>query len=203
MTTEGANDGRIADLLAENKRKTDGELAVMLGPVPAWVPAPITGAACRVAGSLLADRADPLAVRRQIDDIRSGNDSLLVTAALPLDYIRRVYELASFVYGVSLGEVAGLRALAGEQAVHGQKFKPGRKPGTFGPVRKAVDRLLKERPGMTTPALWQAIKRNPPNGWQAIYDSKGECLEGPDREVHYPAFENTCTEARKGIKITG
>jgi len=189
----------IAALLAESNQATEAAMAVVLGPVPAWVPGPITDAARRVAGSLLADDAKPLAVRRQIDDILAGNDSLLVTAALPLGYIRRVYELAGFVYGASLGKVAGLRALAGEQAEIGQRFREGRKVGTVGPIKKAISKLLAKDPNMKTPELWKAISNKPPKGWQAFESARlGKYLEGPGvQNVGYRRFSNICSEERK------
>jgi hypothetical protein len=194
-----AEEVAVSALLAEADRSTEKAVLVMLGPVPAWVPPPVVGRAWRAACSLWADGTSPEEIRRLIDEELAGGGVDGEQASRPLPFVRTIYELASFVYGVSLGEREGLRFLAGEQAETGQRFKQGRKPGTVGPIRKEVARLLKKCPGITTPAIWKTIASNPPKGWQAFESAKmGKYLEGPDMQnVGYRRFQNICSEERK------
>ena len=52
----------------------------------------------------------------------------------------------------------------------GQSFKAGRKPGTVGPIRKAIAKLLKSRPTMKTADVWETLAKRPPPGW-TFYDT--------------------------------
>lgn len=190
----------IDALIAESDHASADAAAVIFGDVPAWVPRPILDRAWRTASTLWADGADPRELRRLIDEILSGKDTG-AQASLPLPFIYAINELASFVYGASLGKLDGLKFLAGDQAEAGQRFKEGRKIGTLGPIRKAIDRLLKKHQDMTTPELWEAISQKPPKGWQAYNNNQGKYLEKPPKEnVGYPRFQNICSEARKARK---
>lgn len=194
-----AEEAAIAALLAEADRATDAAVLVMLGPVPAWVPPPVVGRAWRAACSLWADGTSPEEIRRLIDEeLAGGVDG--DEASRPLPFVRTINELASFVYGVSLGEREGLCFLAGEQAEIGQRFKQGRKAGTFGTIRKEVAKLLTKQPDMRTPAIWKAIASKPPKGWQAFDNHLGKYLEGPGSDsMGYRRFQNICSEVRKKI----
>jgi hypothetical protein len=102
----------------------------------------------------------------------------------------------------AIEEAAALRPIAD----HGKKFK-GRKPGSGGPIRKAVARLLKKYPALKNPELWDEIKSRPPRGWSVFDNSHGKYIEGPKagdgmKRAH---FCTVCSEERKKIKekITG
>lgn len=93
----------------------------------------------------------------------------------------------------------------------GRAFTMGRKPGSSGPVRKAIARLLAKNPGMKNRDLLAAIKQNPPKGWQVEefthFDYPPEIV-GPKREIDrmgYERFCNVAAEERKKAKakITG
>ena len=82
-------------------------------------------------------------------------------------------------------------------AVVGQKFKVGRKPGSVGPIRKAVARFLKNDPGLKPRALWVMLKGVPPRGWTFCENRQGKYIEGPRaRNVSYHHFQNIAKEER-------
>ncbi|MBS0323745.1 MAG: hypothetical protein JSR19_07830 [Proteobacteria bacterium] len=88
----------------------------------------------------------------------------------------------------------------------GVKFSQGRKPGTGGPIRKAIAKLLAKNPAMKNPDLWEAIKKKPPKRWSAeehpYYGFEPE-LRGPNRETDHMSYRRFCTvcgEERKKVK---
>lgn len=85
-------------------------------------------------------------------------------------------------------------------AQHGKKF-PGRKPGTYGPIRKAIARLLKQRP-MKNAELWDTLKSRRPRGWTFFDNSQGKYIEGPKKSdgMDYARFRNIASEERKKLK---
>ena len=94
------------------------------------------------------------------------------------------------------------QASAAPLADHGRKF-PGRKPGSGGPIRKAIARLLKASPTMENPELWAAVASKPPKGWTAFDNSQGKYLEGPAASdgMNYRRFCNVCSEERGKLKV--
>lgn len=82
-------------------------------------------------------------------------------------------------------------------ALTGEKFKSGRKPGTVGTVRKAIRSLLKKKPGMKNPEIWEHLKRNPPRDWEFCDNRMGEYIEHQDGETKRAQFNNICGEERK------
>lgn len=95
-----------------------------------------------------------------------------------------MYGLKAAVFLIPLAEI-------------GEKFKSGRKPGAVGPVRKAIRSLLKKKPGMKNPEIWEHLKSNPPRGW-VFYDNRiGEYIEYPGGETKRAQFNNICGEERK------
>lgn len=103
----------------------------------------------------------------------------------------------------AIEEADALRPIAD----HGEKFKKGRKPGSGGPIRKAIARLLKKDPALKNPELWDAIKSRPPRGWFVFENSRGKHIGGPtnDDGMEHRRFCNVCGEERRKIlkKITG
>jgi len=83
----------------------------------------------------------------------------------------------------------------------GRKFTPkGRGPG---PIRKAIERLLKRKPDMTNAELWVAIAAKPPRGWSACDNRLGRYLEAPSvGNVSLARFKNIASEVRKALKST-
>jgi hypothetical protein len=89
----------------------------------------------------------------------------------------------------------------------GSKFTRGRKPGSSGPIRKAIARLLAKTPTMKNAELWQSIEAKPPRGWRVFDNAVGRYIEGP-KAGDGMAHERFCTvasEERKKLnqKITG
>jgi hypothetical protein len=80
----------------------------------------------------------------------------------------------------------------------GEKFTTGRKPGSGGPIRKAIARLLKRHPDFRPRELWQKIAAHPPRGW-SFHESPrlGKYIEGPKgQNMNYGRFSNVCKEER-------
>jgi len=93
----------------------------------------------------------------------------------------------------------------------GRAFTTGRKPGSSGPIRKAISRLLAKNPGIKNRDLLAAIKQNPPKGWQVEefthFDYPPQIV-GPKLETDHMGYERFCNiaaEERKKAKakITG
>lgn len=78
------------------------------------------------------------------------------------------------------GKIVTLRDIVPE-ALDALRFKQGRKPGTGGPIRKAIARLLKKKP-LKNAEIWQALSLNPPRGWQFLENRLGKYIEGPRAE---------------------
>jgi hypothetical protein len=91
----------------------------------------------------------------------------------------------------------------------GKAFSVGRKPGTAGPIRKAIAKLLAKDVSLSNQQLWKRIDEKPPRGWQAFDNPRlGKYLEGPmmsngtkRHEMGYGRFCTVCGEERK--KNTG
>lgn len=84
----------------------------------------------------------------------------------------------------------------------GRKFlENARKPGTYGPIRKAIARLLKQRP-MKNAELWDAIKLRPSRGWEFRDNAQGRYITEPKagRGMNYARFRNIASEERKKLK---
>lgn len=84
----------------------------------------------------------------------------------------------------------------------GKKMKTGRKPGTVGPIRRAVASYLKKHPAAKNEEIWQALAGKPPRGWVFMDNRLGRYIEGPavgDR-MEIARFRNICAEARKPLK---
>ncbi len=82
------------------------------------------------------------------------------------------------------------------------KFLTGRKPGTGGPIRKAIARLLKKNPDPKPRELWAALKNNPPRGWSFCDNLQGKYIEGPraNTGMSYARFCNIASEERGKAK---
>lgn len=84
-------------------------------------------------------------------------------------------------------------------AVAGKKFTAGRKPGTGGPIRKAIARLLKKDRAMKPRDVWRELAANPPRGWAFCETPRlGKYIEGPKggQGMGYPHFSNACKEEK-------
>ncbi len=97
----------------------------------------------------------------------------------------------------AIEEAAALRPIAD----HGKKFADGRTPGSGGPIRKAIARLLKKNSALKNPQLWDAIKSRPPRGWSVFENRHGKYIEGPtnDDRMGQRRFFNICGEERRKI----
>lgn len=139
-----------------------------------------------------------LAVQQQIAEARSMLKAVGAgAAAFTSAQLREPLERARWL--VFQGNAAPLIEKA-------RKFKPnGRGPG---PVRKAIERLLKKQPSMKNAELWQALKTRPPKGYTVCENRQGRYIEGPtprDRSNNRPEmtearFRNICAEVRKELK---
>lgn len=96
--------------------------------------------------------------------------------------------------------------------IKGFKFEKGRKPGTGGPIRKAIAKLLAKNPALKNPELWKAIEVKPPIGWKVncpkYFAALVPTIEGPNTETDHMTYRRFCTvcgEERKKVKakITG
>jgi hypothetical protein len=93
------------------------------------------------------------------------------------------------------------RAEAKANAEQGMKMLAGRKVGTVGAVRKAIDRVLKDRPTATTAEVWSAIKAKPPKDITVFDNSLGKYIEtSGNANTGYRRFANTVSEAKKATK---
>lgn len=86
----------------------------------------------------------------------------------------------------------------------GKKFRDGRKPGTLGPVRKALRASIKKNCALSTLELWDNVaNRLKGKGWTAYDTAKtGRYLEGPAAgdNVNYSTFASYATQERKAYK---
>jgi hypothetical protein len=82
-----------------------------------------------------------------------------------------------------------------KSAALGRKFNVGRKPGTGGPIRKAIAALLRGNPTLKPRELWRTLKEDPPNGWAFCENSLGKYIDGPaGHNMSYARFSNVCKE---------
>ena len=86
-----------------------------------------------------------------------------------------------------------------KERVTGLKFLNGRKPGTKGPVRKAVEAYLKKHPAAKNAEIWLALKGKPPRGWTFMENRQGRYIEGPEPgdNIDIARFRNICADARR------
>jgi hypothetical protein len=96
------------------------------------------------------------------------------------------------------------RADAKANAELGMKMRAGRKEGTVGAVRKAIQRVLKDRPTATTAEVWSVIKARPPKG-MAFFESTnpklGKYIEtSGNADTSYRRFANIVSEEKKATK---
>jgi hypothetical protein len=90
-----------------------------------------------------------------------------------------------------------------KDAKHGAKFSKGRKANTSGPIRKAIQRLLKKSQALKNSELWEAIANRPPKGWEPFNNSMGRYMEGPKagEGMSYARFCNVASEERRKLKL--
>lgn len=86
-------------------------------------------------------------------------------------------------------------------AEHGRKFKAGRKPGTGGPIRKAIAKALKRDRTLTPRTLWAMLADSPPRGWEFCENHAGKYAAGSKgRNMSYKRFQNVAKEERDKLK---
>ena len=85
-------------------------------------------------------------------------------------------------------------------AAHGKKFKAGRKIGTVGPVRKAIQGVLKKKPTATPKEIWAALKEKPPRGMTFYDNHLGRYIEvdGQAGETKFTSFSNIVSQEKNG-----
>lgn len=83
-----------------------------------------------------------------------------------------------------------------------EKFIAGRKPGTAGPIRKAIRRLLEKSPDLKNAGLWAELSVKPPKGWTFFDNHLGKYAEGPKggQNMNYSTFRNVAALERKAFK---
>lgn len=199
---------RFAAYLEREEQAVSSVLHTLYDEMPNWIPAPSIERARRTVQKLINDGFSSEGISQRVAEAEKGRLTVPGIVTDPSAFAQSVYELAHLRYAISLGKSKGLRALAGDQAEHGQLFKDGRKPGSGGPIRKAIAKLLAKAPTMRNPDLWEAIKNKPPKGWQAYESARlGKYLEGPTtkKEMGYGRFCTVCGQERKKVKgkITG
>jgi hypothetical protein len=105
------------------------------------------------------------------------------------------------------GEKAGLALLTDPehagQVEHGKKFT-SRKPRSYAPWKKWIERKLKKDIALKPAALWELFKAKPLRGWRAVESAKiGQYLESPtgsDDDVTYKRFQDAVGEVRRDLK---
>jgi hypothetical protein len=87
-------------------------------------------------------------------------------------------------------------------ALHGRKFKLGRKLNTEGPIRRAIARVLKREGVLKPRELWGMLADNPPRGWTFHVNRLGKYIEGPKagQGMSYAHFSNVSKEERDKLK---
>lgn len=92
-------------------------------------------------------------------------------------------------------------------AMVGKKFRNGRKPETYGPVRKAAAQVLKENNTLKPRHIWEKLSKSPPKGWSFREAPKpvGKYVEGPRykngqyRNMCYGRFCQVCKEEKNKL----
>jgi hypothetical protein len=198
---------RLVRYLEVEEQTLDVAFKAVFANLPRWVPLPSREHARRIVQRLISDGFSTNDIRRSIRDAQK--DGLIIPGIVtdPVAFTQYIYELAHLRYAVSLGEVEGLRILAGVQAAQGVRFTEGRKSGTTGPIRKLIKNLLARDPSLTNFDLWNLVGSRPPAGWEVHSTPKlGRYFDGPNgRCMSYRRFLNVCAEERKALRsrITG
>lgn len=138
-----------------------------------------------VRDDLLAMRTSAVAAHRAKDY------ELAVARASALEWACRYY---------------GQNIAAAPDVRQGRAFK-GRKRGSEGPVKKAVQKVLEKNPKMKNAQIWEALQDALPRGWLVCDNRVGKYIEGKsaDQGCEYRRFLNTCSEVRAELnakKIT-
>jgi hypothetical protein len=146
------------------------------------------------------------------DDLETASPSGMLTGTYsrprtPFQIMADVSILAQFQEAVRMGPVEGLALLTDNehagQVIHGKKF-PGRKPGSYAPWKKWIERKLKKNNALKPAALWELFKAKPLRGWHAVESAKiGQYLESPtgsDDDVTYKRFQDAVGEVRRDLK---
>jgi hypothetical protein len=210
---EQTRQGQINRLGAYLQRQDDLLESVVysiFGKFPAWVPHQVRERVYWTVQKLLNDGFSTDEIRQRVVEFSNDPNTLTIPGIVrdPLEFSKSISYLDVFRIGIAKGRIEGLKILSGDIAAHGQKFAMGRKVGTFSPVRSAVAKLLAKHPAMKPRHLWEAIKQNPPKGWQARESGQlGKYLDGPSPRdtMQYRRFCNVCSEERQKVsgKITG
>jgi len=104
------------------------------------------------------------------------------------------------VIATELQKIEEAEAVTNTSAALGKKFQEGRKPGTVGPIRKAITNLLKNHPELKNPDLWRKLAEKPPKNWEFV-DRTEKYIEGPkNRKMKFGRFCTICGEERKKLK---
>jgi hypothetical protein len=188
---------RFQTYLEAREASISEAMAALFGSLPPWLPEPSAERARRFVEHLLNQgfKADDLV--RLVREAQSGDLSFPGIVRDPGAFTQAIHELAHVRYAIARGKRDGLRVIAGKQAMQGQAFLDGRKPGTGGPVRKAIRRLLAKDPTMKNAQLWSAIEAKLPKGWEALDNKQGRYLEGPmAANMGYRRFCNVAAEER-------
>lgn len=197
---------RLQAALEAQAARVNAAMAALFGSLPAWLPEPSVERARRFVEHLLNQGFKAEDLVRLVRGAESDDLSFPGIVRDPGSFAQAIHELAHVRYAIAQGKRDGLRVIAGKQAMQGQAFLDGRKPGTGGPIRKAIRRLLAKDPTMKNPQLWSAIKANPPKGWEARDNKVGRYLDGPKAaNMNYQRFCNVAAEERSRRKqnITG
>jgi hypothetical protein len=191
---------RLARYLEADNHALGVAVTSIFPDLPKWVPTPSRERVRRIVKKLLIDGFSADDINRLV---REAEKDELVIPGIVTDsvaFTQAVYELAHLRYAGRLGKLEGLRVLAGNQAVHGQRFSDGRKRGTVGSLRKLINEMLAERPSARNSDLWRQIEIASPNGFQTCYTAQlGKYIEGPEGATGYKRFCNICSEERRAL----
>ena len=191
---------RLTAYLGKEEQAVHSVLFTLYGEMPNWVPVPIIERARRIIQKLINDGFSLDGICQRVAEAEKDALTFPRIVTDPGAFAQVVYELVHLRYAIAQGKSNGLRVLAGVQAELGQRFKDGRKPGSGGPIRKTIAKLLAQYPAMKNPDLWVAIRKRPPKGWQERENAGlGKYLEGPKHNMAYGRFCTVCGEERKKL----
>jgi len=193
---------RVKASLDDDQAATDLILRALFDPLPEWIPRPSIDRARRIIQEFRHDGFDQEDICLRVAEAERGELMFPGIVRNAAAFAQSVYELAHLRHAIHLGKDNGLLLLAGAQASHGQRMMDGRRPGTTGPIRKAIAKLLKSNGGMKNAEIWRAIRSTPPKGWRVCENVRyGKYIEGPGgRNMAYARFCNVCADERRELK---
>jgi len=200
-TTDMDTVSRIEALLNREEQEAEDALLRIYGVLPSWFPEIVRVKVMTTLTEMLAEgvsidflvsetRRDP-SLETQVPGVVRG----------PASFLRAIHRLKAIALALKLDRDEALKEILGPLAATGVKFTQGRKSNSFGPIRKAVRKLLTKNQKLTNDEIWETLKKHPPKGWDVMENRLGKYLSGPEgKELKYRSFQNVCSSERKKLK---